>query len=119
MQNLPRPRWRKSCHEAADTELSGRDPVDCIWHVRFFILTGIYRDTVDPLIGSVWDSFRIFPGIWIPTGGSHILLAAVILTIMVIPTIIALSQDAMRAVPKEYAKDPSLGATRWETAPGS
>jgi phosphate transport system permease protein len=45
-----------------------------------------------------------------------LLLTAIVLAIMVIPTIVALSQDAMRGVPDEY-RDASiaLGATRWET----
>ena len=35
---------------------------------------------------------------------------------MILPTIIALSQDAMRSVPREYREGSlALGATRWET----
>ncbi|MGL4669693.1 MAG: phosphate ABC transporter permease subunit PstC [Methanobacteriaceae archaeon] len=48
--------------------------------------------------------------------GFSMLTAAIILTVMILPTIISVSQDAIRAVPNEY-KEASLGlgATRWQT----
>ena len=79
----------------------------------FLFLRYFFRDTVDPLIGS--SGIPFFRNVDI-AGGTNILLAAFILTIMVIPTIVALSQDAMRAVPQDYREGSlSLGATRWET----
>lgn len=48
--------------------------------------------------------------------GESILAAWIILAIMILPHIISLSEDALRAIPKEY-KDASLalGATKWQT----
>lgn len=81
----------------------------------FLFLRYVFMDTIDPLIGTYLGFIPIFRNVDV-SGGSHILLAAVILTIMVLPTIVALSQDAMRAVPKEYREGSlALGATRWET----
>ena len=81
----------------------------------FLFLRYIFMDTIDPLIGTWLGFIPIFRNLDV-AGGDHILLAAVILTIMVIPTIVALSQDAMRSVPREYREGSlALGATRWET----
>src|SRR5574344_1062211 len=48
--------------------------------------------------------------------GFSILTAAIILAIMILPTIISVSQDALRSVPKQF-KEASLGlgATNWQT----
>ncbi len=47
--------------------------------------------------------------------GNSILTAGIILAIMVIPTIAALSREALRAVPRERREAAlGLGATRWE-----
>ena len=48
--------------------------------------------------------------------GTSVLAAWLILFIMILPTIISISTDSIRAVPREY-KDGSLamGATRWQT----
>ncbi len=60
-------------------------------------------DTIDPWIGNNLGFIPIFRNLDLG-GGAHLTLAAVILTIMVLPTIVALSQDAMKAVPQEYRK---------------
>ncbi|MDR2544033.1 MAG: phosphate ABC transporter permease subunit PstC [Methanobrevibacter sp.] len=48
--------------------------------------------------------------------GFSLFTAALILAVMILPTIISVSQDALRSVPKEY-KEASLGlgATNWQT----
>src|SRR3954451_18606461 len=48
--------------------------------------------------------------------GLSILTAAIILGIMILPSVISISEDALRAVPPSY-RDGSLalGATRWQT----
>ncbi|MDR3292201.1 MAG: phosphate ABC transporter permease subunit PstC [Methanobrevibacter sp.] len=48
--------------------------------------------------------------------GFSLFTASLILAVMILPTIISVSQDSLRAVPKEY-KDASLGlgATHWQT----
>lgn len=45
-----------------------------------------------------------------------ILLASIVLTVMILPTIVALSQEAMHSVPRDYREASlALGATKWET----
>ncbi len=48
--------------------------------------------------------------------GFSVLAAAVILGIMILPTVIAISLDAINAVPPDYKQGSlALGATRWQT----
>jgi phosphate transport system permease protein len=50
------------------------------------------------------------------SSGFGLLAAAVILAIMILPTIISISEDAIRAVPKSLEEASlALGATRWQT----
>ncbi len=48
--------------------------------------------------------------------GFSMLTASIILTVMILPTIISVSEDALRSIPQEY-KEASLavGATHWQT----
>jgi phosphate transport system permease protein len=48
--------------------------------------------------------------------GFSMLTASIILTVMIMPTIISISEDAIRSIPHEY-KEASLavGATHWQT----
>lgn len=51
-----------------------------------------------------------------PPYGSGILAAALILAVMIVPTITAITRDLLRAVPREQREGMlALGATRWET----
>ena len=64
-----------------------------------------------PSIKVVADWFG-FSGI----SGFSVLASAIILAIMILPTIISISEDAIRAVPKEYKEGSlALGATHWKT----
>jgi phosphate transport system permease protein len=48
--------------------------------------------------------------------GFSMFTASLILTVMVLPTIITISQDSLRAVPQEYREASlGLGATNWQT----
>ncbi|HBG15521.1 MAG TPA: phosphate ABC transporter permease subunit PstC [Firmicutes bacterium] len=48
--------------------------------------------------------------------GFSLLAGGIILAIMILPTIIAVSEDAIRAVPKSYKEASlALGASRWQT----
>jgi phosphate transport system permease protein len=77
------------------------------------VLSPLFRAHVEPFLHSVpllggW----IFGG---PDYGPSILLAAVVLSIMTLPTLVSLSRSALRAVPladREAAM--ALGATRWQ-----
>ena len=80
-------------------------------------LWGIY--VLIPLIRPVADFFHAHFG-WLPffstsLSGPGMLPAALVLAIMILPTIAAISQDALRAIPlktKEAAF--GMGTTRWE-----
>jgi len=48
--------------------------------------------------------------------GDSILAAAIVLTVMVLPTIISVSEDSIRSVPRVYKEGSlALGATQWQT----
>lgn len=48
--------------------------------------------------------------------GSSVLAAAIVLAIMVLPTITSISEDSIRAVPTQYKEGAlALGATHWQT----
>ncbi len=60
----------------------------------------------------------IVPFMRIHFGGSgfSVLSASLILTVMVLPTIISISEDALRSIPYEYNEASlALGATQWQT----
>ncbi|MEA1870568.1 MAG: phosphate ABC transporter permease subunit PstC, partial [Euryarchaeota archaeon] len=81
-----------------------------------FVLENIFQDKIDPFLSGTLGSFIPFFHDPSPNSGSGVLLASTILAVMVLPTIIALSEDAMRAVPFEYKEASfALGATHWET----
>jgi len=69
-----------------------------------------------PLLGSPLASWcrELFTGNKIGLG---FLLAGVVLAVMILPTIVAISRDAIRSVPRlEREATYALGATRWEVA---
>ena len=81
----------------------------------FFILEPVFRYHVKPLVSGTLGWVPIFhdPD---PSSGFCILLGAFILTIMVLPTIVALSRESMKAVPGSLREASyALGATRSET----
>ncbi len=60
----------------------------------------------------------IVPFMRVHFGGSgfSVLSASLILTVMILPTIISISEDALRSVPYEYNEASlALGATQWQT----
>ncbi len=80
-----------------------------------FVLENIFQDHIDPFLSGTLGFIPFFsdPS---PNSGTGVLLASTILAVMILPTIIALSEDAMRAVPFEYKEASfALGATHWET----
>jgi len=49
--------------------------------------------------------------------GNTLVTAACLLSIMILPTVLTLSEDAMRAVPAEYRENAlGLGLSKWQTA---
>lgn len=80
-----------------------------------FVLENVFTNTINPFISSTLGFIPIFRNLH-PNTGVGILLASVVLSIMILPTIASLSIEAINAVPNEY-KEASLaiGATKWET----
>ena len=79
----------------------------------FVILTPIMRGKVDPFLGHTLGFLPLFKG----TGSGYgFLTAGVVLAIMVLPILIALSRDVIRAVPRSLREASlALGATKAET----
>jgi phosphate transport system permease protein len=78
-----------------------------------FVLVPFMRDTVEPPLRSHFAWTGLFTG---EIFGADKLTAGVILAIMVIPTISAVSREAMVAVPRSQREAAlSIGATPWET----
>jgi phosphate transport system permease protein len=81
----------------------------------FLLLEPIFQSFVKPEIGSLLGFIPVFRNVT-PSTGSGYLLAATVLAVMVLPTIISLSHESLRAVPYGYREASlALGATRWET----
>jgi phosphate transport system permease protein len=81
-----------------------------------FVLEDIFQDHVDPFLSGTLGSFIPFFHDPNPNSGIGVLLASTILAVMILPTITALSENAMRAVPFGYREASfALGATHWET----
>jgi phosphate transport system permease protein len=79
------------------------------------ILSNFFIEFLNPFVDHFFGFIPFFRNI---NPGYHmgLLLTATILAVMVIPTIVALSQDALKGVPDEYREASiALGATRWET----
>ncbi len=79
----------------------------------FFILTALMRDHIDPFLSHSLGFLPLFQG---PANGYGFLTAGIVLAIMVLPIMIALSRDVIRAVPRSLREASlALGATRAET----
>lgn len=82
-----------------------------LWGI--FILVPWVRTALGPLLGSALGFLPLFSG---PPLGIGMLTAGLILSVMIVPFIVAVSTEVMRAVPssqREAAQ--ALGATGWET----
>jgi phosphate transport system permease protein len=80
-----------------------------------FVLESMFKNNINPGISSILGFIPIFRNLQ-PYTGTGLLLASVILSIMILPTITSLSIEAIYSVPREYKEASiSLGATKWET----
>jgi phosphate transport system permease protein len=78
-----------------------------------FSLAPAMQHYIEPALQRYLGFLPIFSG---PGYGVGLLTAALILTIMIIPTVIALSRDLLQAVPSELRESMlALGATRWDS----
>jgi phosphate transport system permease protein len=81
-----------------------------LWGI--FVLIPFLRATVYPFLQATLGFLPIFAG---PIYGPSMLSAAIILAIMVMPYIMSVSREVLRAVPDSQREAAlALGATRWE-----
>jgi phosphate transport system permease protein len=81
-----------------------------LWGV--FVLAPWLRDTVEPGLQHAFGFLPFFRG---PRQGVGMLAGALILAIMILPTISSVSREVLRAVPDVLREGGlALGATRWE-----
>jgi phosphate transport system permease protein len=82
-----------------------------LWGV--FVLTPFLKATIESWVVSNLGEIPIFSG---PPLGVGLFAAGVILSIMILPTIVAISREVIRSVPDNQREAMlGLGATRWET----
>ncbi len=81
-----------------------------IW--AFFVLVPFISDHIQPLFGAVAPGFILFRG---PPLGVGLMAGTLVLAVMILPLIVSISLDAIKAVPVSYREAAlGLGATRWE-----
>lgn len=81
-----------------------------LWGI--FILAPLLRNHIEPWLGKWFDFLPLFKG---APSGLDMLAGGLILTIMILPTVAAISREVMATVPiaqREAAL--ALGATKWE-----
>lgn len=82
-----------------------------LWGI--FVLAPFSANYVQPVLQRLFGFLPFFQG---PTSGPSMLTGAMILAIMILPTITALSREVIQAVPYNLRESAlALGATRWET----
>lgn len=81
-----------------------------LWGI--FTLVPIMRNVIQPFLGKYFGFLPFFQG---PNYGVGMLSAGVILAIMIVPFIISVAREVLKAVPGVYREAAyALGATRWE-----
>ncbi|WP_370574249.1 phosphate ABC transporter permease subunit PstC [Methanomethylovorans sp.] len=79
-----------------------------------FVLKDVFDKTIDSLIASNLGFIPLFADHVV--GGEGILLASTVLAIMILPTIITISEDSLRSVSFSYKEASfALGANHWQT----
>lgn len=105
------PRWRAALAYVVDLGAMVPSVVYGFWGL--IVLVPFMAREVEPrLTRYTAGGFGLFSGLPLGLG---VLTAGVILAVMIVPTIAALSREALRAVPRERRESAlGLGATRWE-----
>jgi phosphate transport system permease protein len=81
-----------------------------LWGI--FVLAPWLRNSVEPALGRAFGFLPLFRG---PHQGIGMLAAAIVLAIMILPTVASVSREVLRAVPDTLREGAlALGATRWE-----
>ncbi len=81
-----------------------------LWGI--FVLAPLMADTIEPALRSSLGFLPVFSG---PNQGFGMLSGALILAIMILPTISSVSREVLQAVPGNLREGATaLGATRWE-----
>jgi phosphate transport system permease protein len=81
-----------------------------IWGL--FVLAPVMRTYVQPALGKSLGFLPLFQG---PPLGIGMLTGGILLSIMILPTVAAISRDVFAAVPNEQREGMlALGATKWE-----
>ena len=79
-----------------------------------FVLVPLVRDHLTGFLSAHFGNFFLFADM--SATGYGLLTAGLVLSIMILPTIAAISRDVMSAVPRAQREAMyALGATRWET----
>jgi phosphate transport system permease protein len=82
----------------------------------FFVLVPIVRTDVEPFLSRTFGFLPLFAG---PPYGVGYLAAGLVLTVMILPTVTAVSQAVLATVPRAQREGAyALGATRWEVIAG-
>lgn len=88
-----------------------------LWGIFIFlpVIVAPLGSFIEKTIGLVPVLSLLFTGPMTPSGASR-LAAGLVLTIMIIPTIAAVTRDVFQAIPRSQREASlALGATRWET----
>ena len=81
-----------------------------------FVLVPIVRTDIEPFLQRSFGFLPLFSG---PKYGVGLLAAALVLTIMILPTITAISREVLETVPRGQIEGAyAVGATRWEVISG-
>ena len=82
----------------------------------FFVLAPFMRATVEPFLKEVFGPLPVIGAMFSgPAIGKDLLVGGVILSIMILPTVTAISREIIRAVPDTQREGMiALGATKWE-----
>lgn len=87
-----------------------------LWGI--LVLGPFLAQHLDPLLKSAFGWTPFFKGD-IPSAGTGMLTAAVVLTIMVVPIVASISRELFQSVPRELEEGAlALGLTRWEMVRG-
>ena len=78
-----------------------------------FVLAPVVSGWIGPALQAAFGFLPIFRG---PIYGVNMLTAALVLAVMIVPTITAITRDLIKATPMYYREAAlALGATRWES----